>query len=635
MKRAALYARVSTDNQKEEGTIASQIYELKQQIERDRNVLVKEYIDEGYSGARLDRPALDELRSDIKVDLFDAVYFHNVDRIARDVTFQHIIIGDILKYQKQIVINGKDYVENAENKFALTVMGAVAELEKAKIHERTQRGRRHRARQGILVSGVRPPYGYTYVKRNGDIPQHYLINEDEAKIVRLMYETYAVSEVSIYNVMKMLQDKKIPPPRRGTWVRSTVHRTLLNTAYYGVVYLNKGVWVPKTTDTRSYVKKQRQSRDESEWIPIKVPQIVSKELFDRVQAKLARHRRVFRNRHRKYLLTGLVMCERCGRSYSGITSRVPGYDPRRHYRCNHYEQWRGLPKAERDKHCGNKQVRASRLEIGVWLQIVSEVIQPAALKTHVEILRTRTRERDDDYKERLASVEKGMAKNEKRKQRVLDLYADSRSSKEVYFRKIARLETEEKRLIEQRAELIELVRLIPNQTLVRKSIDVFCEQASQRLSRIQTLEAKRQFLLDLLDSIWFNNDTVHMRGFVPVYEHEHNVRDTISPNFSSAEGGGSISPLSYEFAQERRAERGAISACRLDDVGSRNDARWESCVDKSTSIKQLCVRKWESYCKQRSEWKVCRAIYRVLPPNYFSYPRRYRRIRRNIRRGCA
>jgi site-specific DNA recombinase len=128
--KAVLYARVSSDLQKKERTIESQITELKGQIRDAGDVLVKEYVDDGYSGARLDRPALEDLRRDVKTPLFDSIYFLNTDRIARDVTYQIIIISEILKHQKQLIINGRDYVENPENKFTLTVLGAVAELER-------------------------------------------------------------------------------------------------------------------------------------------------------------------------------------------------------------------------------------------------------------------------------------------------------------------------------------------------------------------------------------------------------------------------------------------------------------------------------------------------------------------------
>jgi site-specific DNA recombinase len=133
MTKAVLYARMSSDLQRKERTIESQIAALKRQIAEAGDFLVRVYVDDGCSGARLDRPALDQLRSDLKTSLFDTVYLLNTDRIARDVTYQTIIIAEILKHRKQIIINGKDYVHNPENKLTLTVLGAVAELERAKI----------------------------------------------------------------------------------------------------------------------------------------------------------------------------------------------------------------------------------------------------------------------------------------------------------------------------------------------------------------------------------------------------------------------------------------------------------------------------------------------------------------------
>jgi DNA invertase Pin-like site-specific DNA recombinase len=93
MRKAALYARVSSEVQRRNRTIDSQVLELKRQIAAAGAVLVREYIDDGYSGAALDRPALDQMRDDLKTNLFDVIYFLNTDRIARDVSYQTIIIG--------------------------------------------------------------------------------------------------------------------------------------------------------------------------------------------------------------------------------------------------------------------------------------------------------------------------------------------------------------------------------------------------------------------------------------------------------------------------------------------------------------------------------------------------------------
>jgi predicted site-specific integrase-resolvase len=99
MTNVALYARVSTEAQQKEGTIESQLVELRTQIAAAGHELVKEYIDDGHSGKYLDRPALDELRTALKTNTFDAVYFFCADRIARDVTHQNIIISELLKYR--------------------------------------------------------------------------------------------------------------------------------------------------------------------------------------------------------------------------------------------------------------------------------------------------------------------------------------------------------------------------------------------------------------------------------------------------------------------------------------------------------------------------------------------------------
>jgi DNA invertase Pin-like site-specific DNA recombinase len=94
MKRAVLYARVSTDGPAE-GTIESQVLELKRQIAAAGAVLVREYVDNGYSGTLLDRPGFEALGRDVKTPLFDAVYFLDTDRIARDVAYQTIIRGGL------------------------------------------------------------------------------------------------------------------------------------------------------------------------------------------------------------------------------------------------------------------------------------------------------------------------------------------------------------------------------------------------------------------------------------------------------------------------------------------------------------------------------------------------------------
>ena len=85
-------------------------------------MLAEEYIDDGYTGTLLDRPALNRMRADLKTDRSDRIYFLAADRIARDVEYQRIIVGELFKHGKQITINGKDYEQNPENKLTLTIL---------------------------------------------------------------------------------------------------------------------------------------------------------------------------------------------------------------------------------------------------------------------------------------------------------------------------------------------------------------------------------------------------------------------------------------------------------------------------------------------------------------------------------
>ena len=153
---------MSDDLAAKERNIESQVLALKKQIAAANHVLVKEYVDNGFSGWRFRRPALDQMRQDLKTNVFDVIYFHAADRIAREVVIQTIVIEEILKHRKQIVINGKDYVKNPENHFTLRIsLGSVAELERAKIIERNTRGRQYRLAQGQLMGAGDTPSGTT------------------------------------------------------------------------------------------------------------------------------------------------------------------------------------------------------------------------------------------------------------------------------------------------------------------------------------------------------------------------------------------------------------------------------------------------------------------------------------------
>ena len=168
MKRVAIYCRVSSALQEREKTIESQLAELRE-VCKDFQI-VKEYIDNGWSGETLDRPALDNLRNDAKEGLFEVVCIHAIDRLSRNLHYQGILVEEFKKRDIEVLIKDKKIEDTAEAELLLNMLGAVAQYEKAKILERTKRGKLYKARRGVVV-GTRGPFGYDYIKKTKEKSQ--------------------------------------------------------------------------------------------------------------------------------------------------------------------------------------------------------------------------------------------------------------------------------------------------------------------------------------------------------------------------------------------------------------------------------------------------------------------------------
>jgi site-specific DNA recombinase len=269
MTKAALYARVSSDGQKQERTIESQVAELKRQIAAAGHQLVKEYIDDGYSGAYLDRPALLELLGASTTDTFDVVYFLCADRIAREAIHQNIIVAELAKHKKRIVISGKEHEENPEHKLTLQVLGAVSEFERAKITERMMRGKLHRMRKGELASGGVRAFGYDYVRKSDTSPASLVVNEAQAAVVRMIFEMYG-SGVGLCAISEFLEEQRAPTCKtRRAWNANNIRRMLRSDIYTGVHYINRWTYVrdPSGSGKRSLVDEIASSGSPSRCVP--------------------------------------------------------------------------------------------------------------------------------------------------------------------------------------------------------------------------------------------------------------------------------------------------------------------------------------------------------------------------------
>lgn len=213
MTVAALYARVSSAQQREEQTIASQTAALLEHAAAQRLEVPPDWIfeDEGYSGATLIRPALERLR-DLAAQVGpDVLLCYSPDRLARKYAYQALLIEEFARAGTEVRFLKGPKSDSPEDALLVQFQGVIAEYERAQIGERTRRGKLHRARAGSVnvLSGA--PYGYRYVRKSEHAEARYEIAEPEASTVREIYRRYVEDQHSIGDVTRWLTPKAWAP----------------------------------------------------------------------------------------------------------------------------------------------------------------------------------------------------------------------------------------------------------------------------------------------------------------------------------------------------------------------------------------------------------------------------------------
>jgi len=241
--RTALYARVSSEQQAGDSTIASQLAALEAQISDDDLTVLPDhrFADDGYSGATLVRPALERLRDLAASGALDRVYVHSPDRLARRYAYQVLLVDELHRAGVEIVFLNRQIGVSPEDDLLLQVQGMVAEYERAKILERSRRGKRHGARRGSVNVLAGAPYGYRYLgKHDSGGVARYEIVEEQARVVRQVFDWVGRDRASIGEVCRRLRQQGCPTRGGKTaWDRTTVWAMLRNPAYKGEAAFGK------------------------------------------------------------------------------------------------------------------------------------------------------------------------------------------------------------------------------------------------------------------------------------------------------------------------------------------------------------------------------------------------------------
>ena len=352
MQRAVIYARFSSDMQREE-SIDAQMRACKAYAKSKGYIVVDTYKDEAKSGREITkREAYNQMLADAMEDKFDVIIFHKVDRNSRNelnyFTFKDKLerLGIRYEYAAQPI----DAL-SPEGQMMETMMVGMAAYYSRNLAKETKKGMNENAYQHLFNGGC-PPLGYKIVDK------HYVIDENEAAAVRLIFELYLAGK-GYGTICQALADKGYTTKSGKPFGKNSLYDILGNEKYIGTYTFNK---IPKGKGKRNSHSKKRPEDFIS--IPDAIPAIISKEDFTAVKIKRERNQRRTASYTAKYdyLLSGRVFCGHCGSAMVGHRLRQRYY----YYGCTRKEQ---MPTTK----CPQKMIRAEVLEHWV-LQILERVV---------------------------------------------------------------------------------------------------------------------------------------------------------------------------------------------------------------------------------------------------------------------
>jgi site-specific DNA recombinase len=515
--RVVAYARVSTDRQAEGQTIEQQVERLVAYAAEHGWTLPpgQVYRDEGHSGARLDRPALDRLRDAAANGLVDVVLLTSPDRLARRYAYQVWLLEEFERAGCEVVFLDRPPTGDPQDALVIQIRGAVAEYERTVIADRMRRGRLAALRAGRLVPWTTPPYGYRLDPLRPRDPAGVRLDETEAAVVRRIFAWYVEDGLTLYAIARRLTDEGIPSATgRPFWSASSVGKLMNNHGYAGTAYGNQqravaarrrhplGLREPKGPGGQSH-----RPRPPDEWIAVPVPPVVSAEQFALAQARLERNRRLARrNTRAQYLLQGLVSCGRCGLAH---TIRNNG-----RYAYFHCTGLLSEASRRRGGPCPTRQLRSQRLDEAVWQDLCQLLAEPAVLE---DALRRAQQGwlSGDERSARQRDVRRRQAHVQRQIQRLVDGYMmEALTLEELQARRrqleqrSADLQRDAQRLAADAVHEVQVEQLVSQAEAFRAKVAAGLEQA--------TFDQRRALVELLVDRVVVDPPDVEIRYIVPL-----------------------------------------------------------------------------------------------------------------------
>jgi len=504
-KRAAIYCRVSTEDQEREGSSLRTQLEASLQYCREQGYEVCYRFSEAYSGLTLERPKLNELRELVRKSEIDAIIVYCLDRLSRDPVDGVILTQELEKHGVRLEAVTED-IDNSElGKLISYIRGFASKLEAEKIRERTIRGKKEMAKQGRIPGGGSSKiYGYSYRPVSQENGGRRVENETESKWVKQIFEWLAYEGISTNQILYRLRANGAPTKSGKPWNRHSVLAILKNPAYCG-----------KTFVFTTAKGKKQYTRPREEWIEIAgvTPPIITQELFEAAQKQLQvnREKASRNNTRRQYLLRGHIRCRRCGRAYVGgvtLTVRKDKRYTQRRYTCI------GKSKVYNPvKRCNNKGWSSDKLEALVWPEIERVLNNPEIIISEI-----RKQRNEADQLGVLESQLKEVEHNLKivdREQAQLLQWALKGFPEETVMTENKRYNENRKTLLAQKKDLEEKIDLSQNAAMSVPKLENVVQLAREKISNLD-FDAKRM-AIDMLDiKIWLDGDNIEVNGILPV-----------------------------------------------------------------------------------------------------------------------
>jgi site-specific DNA recombinase len=297
--KAAIYTRVSTEEQKDEGySLSAQFNLIKDYCSKNDLIPYDVYSDEGISGQKEDRPEFQRMIKDAEKGLFNVILVHKFDRFARKIEISQRIKSRLKKASINVISITEPIEDSPIGFFQEGLIDLLSEYFIRNLAKEVKKGLNERASQGHHNGCL--PYGY-YSKNDGNA----YINEEQAQVIRKIFELY-VSGNGYSKIVQYLKDNRIPSSNNKHWRQHTVLRIIRNVKYVGLMKYDGKIYDSK------------------------LEPIVSKEIFEAAQLargiKSEKQKNYYRGSNTdKYLFLGFIACGQCAHSFRIKTSKVKDY----------------------------------------------------------------------------------------------------------------------------------------------------------------------------------------------------------------------------------------------------------------------------------------------------------------------